>query len=89
MSITQDDVGRVLDTYGEMYVKDDAIVKSEMPLVDFANHFYELGRQKQRESDAGICVHESEGGLNDGDKSWAECGEYCAEAIRNNTGELK
>jgi len=52
MSITQDDVGRVLDTYGEMYVKDDAIVKSEMPLVDFANHFYELGRKMQRESDA-------------------------------------
>lgn len=34
------------------------------------------------EEAARVCDHEYEGGRNDGDQQWSECGKYCAAAIR-------
>jgi len=53
------------------------VISSADAVYAIANHFYELGRKQQRESNATIC-----------EKSDRYRGEYFAELIRNNTGDL-
>jgi phosphotransacetylase len=51
MTITQEEIKEVLTRLGKKY-RNFGVIESEMTTLDFANHFYELGRKDQRESDA-------------------------------------
>lgn len=46
------------------------------------SRFAALVAQHEREQCALVCDHEDEGGANDKDKQWSECGAFCAAAIR-------
>jgi hypothetical protein len=78
MTITREEAEKVADNFNiEILVltKGYSHEVTPMQLQAFANHFYELGRQKQRESDAAIPI----------DMYYDFT---IAEAISNNTGDL-
>jgi len=86
------EAGFMLSTqYGQAEFK-QMPVSDIATLRDFAERFYQLGRQHQRESDAMVCEDRAE--QYEAIEPFACQSQYsedraCAEAIRNNTGDLK
>ena len=55
---------------------------------DFARDAWDAAVATEREACAKVCDHEKDGGRNDGDQAWAECGEFCANVIRMRSNKI-